>query len=141
MKLALFFKSHIESYTKKDGAVVNAHDDKRIAAVPHPSGKHKPGDPVFFPHPKKPGKNALGKYMGHRNGKSVVKHEQDGDKEYEVEHDKIAHARGVPKPPDPEASRRAGDYVRAEQKKEAERQAKSGEPKKRMFIIGDGVGP
>ena len=31
-KLALFFKSHIETYTRKDGSVVQAHDDKRQAA-------------------------------------------------------------------------------------------------------------
>lgn len=31
-KLALFFKSHVETYTKKDGTVVQAHDDKRQAA-------------------------------------------------------------------------------------------------------------
>ena len=27
-------KSHIEAYTRKDGAVVQAHDDKRVAAPP-----------------------------------------------------------------------------------------------------------
>ncbi len=27
--IALFFKSHVDTYTKKDGTVVQAHDDKR----------------------------------------------------------------------------------------------------------------
>lgn len=31
-KIALFFKAHVETYTRKDGAVVAAHDDKRPAA-------------------------------------------------------------------------------------------------------------
>ena len=30
-KLVLFFKSHIDAYTRKDGSVVHAHDDKRLA--------------------------------------------------------------------------------------------------------------
>jgi len=32
--LALFFKSHIDTFTRKDGSVVGAHDDKRQAAKP-----------------------------------------------------------------------------------------------------------
>lgn len=28
----LFFKSHVDTYTRKDGSVVRAHDDKRQAA-------------------------------------------------------------------------------------------------------------
>lgn len=30
-KAVLFFKSHIETYTRRDGTVVTAHDDKRKA--------------------------------------------------------------------------------------------------------------
>lgn len=131
-------KSHIDTYSRKDGAVVNAHDDKRLAAVPHPNGKHKPGDHVFFPHPKKPGNNALGTYKGHRGGKSVVEHE---GAEHDIDHDQIKHARGIPKPADPKASKEAGDHVRAEQEKERQRQQASGEPRKRVFIMGDRVGP
>lgn len=29
----LFFKSHVDTYTRKDGTVVQAHDDKRQAAA------------------------------------------------------------------------------------------------------------
>jgi hypothetical protein len=32
-------KSHIDQYTRKDGTVVQAHDDKRQAAQPHPVGQ------------------------------------------------------------------------------------------------------
>lgn len=188
----LFFKSHIDTYTRKDGTVVQAHDDKRTAAKdwrdeenwhsrmqgkmkthseaelryiikdareaaklayergndkkggqyedeahyaaqelhkrgegvreakakydaeqvqpkPHPNGKHKVGDQVFFPHPDKPGKNALGKYAGHRGGKSVIKH---GDKEVDVEHDQVKPARGVPKQADPAATSAAAHEFR-----------------------------
>lgn len=92
----LLFKSHIDTYTRTDGTVVQAHDDKRqaVEAKAHPSGKHQVGDQVFFPHPDKPGKNALGKYAGHRGGKSVIKH---GDKEVDVDHDQVKPARGIPK--------------------------------------------
>lgn len=30
--VVLFFKSHVDTYTRKDGTVVGAHDDKRTAA-------------------------------------------------------------------------------------------------------------
>ena len=30
--LALFFKAHVDTYTRKDGSVVEAHDDKRAPA-------------------------------------------------------------------------------------------------------------
>ena len=30
----LLFKSHVETYTRKDGTVVRAHDDRRAAAKP-----------------------------------------------------------------------------------------------------------
>lgn len=184
-KLVLFFKSHIDTYTRKDGSVVHAHDDKRQAAAKdwrdeenwhsrtqgkfktyseaqlhyvindageaakharamgndkkagqyedevhyahmelkkrsepvkqakakydaesslqpkdHPSGKHQVGSQVFFPHPDKPGKNALGTYAGHRGGKSVVKWDQGGGKHVDVDHDQIKAARGVPKKAD-----------------------------------------
>ena len=33
-KLALFFKSHVDTYTRKDGTVVQAHEDKRQAKAP-----------------------------------------------------------------------------------------------------------
>lgn len=177
--VVLFFKSHVDAYTRTDGTVVQAHEDKRQAAPKdwrdeenwhsrmqakmkthseaelryihkdateaaeigeksghdpkktgqyrdeahyaaqelhkrsagvreakakydaeqvqpkaHPSGKHSVGSQVFFPHPDKPGKNALGKYAGHRGGKSVIKH---GDKEVDVDHDQVKPARGIPK--------------------------------------------
>lgn len=31
---ALFFKAHVNTYTRKDGSVVEAHDDKRPSAAP-----------------------------------------------------------------------------------------------------------
>lgn len=105
-KPILFIKSHVDTYTKTDGAVVRAHDDKRkpIEQVPHPKG-YKPGQHVFFPHPdpKKKGKNGLGVYMGQRGGKSVVNHVH-GDTEHEVEHEHVKGARGIPKPADPDAT-------------------------------------
>lgn len=99
--IVLLLKSHIDTYTRHDGAVVQAHDDSRpIYAKPHPSGKHRHGDDVFFPHPdpKKKGKNALGTYMGHsEDGKSVVRHDQGGGKMYSMDHEHVKHARGIPK--------------------------------------------
>lgn len=43
MKPFLLIKSHIDTYTRKDGAVVAAHDDKRTAAAVDsaPPKKHK----------------------------------------------------------------------------------------------------
>lgn len=191
--IILLFKSHIDTYTRKDGTVVQAHDDKRQAAAKdwrdeenwhsrmqgkmkthseaelryiikdareaaklayergndkkggqyedeahyaaqelhkrgegvreakakydaeqvqpkaHPNGKHQVGDSVFFPHPDKPGKNALGKYAGHRGGKSVIKH---GDKEIDVDHDQVKPARGIPKKADPIATSAAAHEFR-----------------------------
>lgn len=104
MTIALFFKSHVDTFTRKDGSVVAAHDDKRPEAKPHPSGKHQVGSQVFFPHPDKPGKNALGTYAGHRGGKSVVKWDQGGGKHVDVDHDDIKAARGVPKKADANAT-------------------------------------
>jgi hypothetical protein len=37
---ALFFKSHIDTYTRKDGSVVQAHEDGRAAAQKKPK-KHE----------------------------------------------------------------------------------------------------
>lgn len=37
--IPLFFKAHVDTYTRKDGSVVPAHDDKRQAASA-PAGKH-----------------------------------------------------------------------------------------------------
>src|SRR4051812_39438200 len=104
MALILLLKSHVDTYTKHNGTVVSAYDDKRpIYAKPHPSGKHRHGDPVFFPHPdpKKNGKNALGAYVGHsEDGKqSVVRHDQGGGQMYAVDHDSVKYARGVPRSP------------------------------------------
>lgn len=94
-------QAHADTPTKDDAPAVQAYDESRpIYAKPHPSGKHRHGDDVFFPHPdpKKKGKNALGKYMGHSDdGKSVVKHEQGGDKMYAMDHEHVRHARGIPK--------------------------------------------
>lgn len=99
--IVLLLKAHVGAYTKGDGTLVQAHDDNRpIYARPHPSGKHKHGDQVFFPHPdpKKSGKNALGTYVGHsEDGKSVVRHDQGGGKMYATAHEHVKPARGVPK--------------------------------------------
>lgn len=84
----LFMKAHVGGYTRKDGVSVKAHEDRRRSA-------HKPGDNVMFPHPKKTGKKALGKFVGERNGKSVVSHDEHGEMEFD-HHDVVA-ARGVPK--------------------------------------------
>lgn len=109
---AALAKSHVEGYTRKDGTFVKEHDDKREAAkkpfgadhdgpqfkgehafpIAHPAG-HQPGDKVFFPHPKKPGKNGLGVYKGQKDGKSVIEHE---GKHHEVEHDQVKKPRGLP---------------------------------------------
>lgn len=100
--IVLFLKSHIDTYTKGDGTVVEAHDDSRVEAIPHPSGKYLPGNQVFFPHPdpKKKGKSAIGRYMGQANGKSVIKHEQGGGQMYRVAHEHVKAARGIPKQAD-----------------------------------------
>jgi hypothetical protein len=103
-KIVLFLKAHVEGYTRKDGTTVKPHDDRR------PGAKHKAGAHVFFPHPKKPGKKALGKFVGERNGKSVVRHDEHGEMEFD--HHEVTPARGVPKPADAEATRKAGEYVR-----------------------------
>lgn len=101
MKPVLFFsaherplvKSHVDQYTRADGTVVQAHDDNRVTAAPHPSGKHKPGDNVFFPHPEKAGKKALGAYVGQHNGQSIVQHPKYGARA--VPHEHVTGARGV----------------------------------------------
>lgn len=104
-------KSHVAGYTRSDGTFVGEHDDNRkaaVEAVPHPKG-HKPGAQVFFPHPQKPGKNALGKYKGTRNGKSVIEHATG---EHEIEHDQVKPARGVPKAADAAKTKEAGQALR-----------------------------
>lgn len=98
-------KSQVAGFTRSDGAFVKEHDNGRgagISAVAHPKG-HKVGANVYFPHPQKPGKKALGKYAGQRNGKSVIQHSTG---EHEVEHDQVKGASGVPKQADPVADRK-----------------------------------
>lgn len=117
-KVILFLKAHVDTYTRGDGTVVQAHDDSRpVYAKPHPSGKHAHGDQVFFPHPdpKKRGKNALGTYLGHsEDGKSVIRHDQGGGKHYVVEHGDVKPARGVPKPAEKkEMGPSFADYLRS----------------------------
>lgn len=115
---APLIKSMISGYTRADGSVVAAHTDSRQAAVnavAHPKG-HKPGANVFFPHPEKPGKNALGKYKGERGGKSVIEHSTG---EHEVAHDDVKAARGVPKQADPKKTAEAGQALRDLQAKHA----------------------
>lgn len=114
-------KSVVGSYTRGDGTFVKEHTDSRSAAainpVDHPAG-HKVGARVFFPHPKKPGKNGLGTYKGQRNGKSVIDHDTG---EHEVEHDQVKKPRGLPKSANtPEAMqsvREAGEALIALQAK------------------------
>lgn len=75
-KLHKLLKSHIDSYTRKDGTVVAAHDDKRVAAKPkdaHPDfGPHKVGDTVSYKGER--GSTRTGKVKGSRDGKVVVEH-------------------------------------------------------------------
>lgn len=93
-------KSHIDTYTRKDGAVVRAHDDKRQAAVddskfPDGPGRKgfKPGQHVTFPHPKKPGEKATGRFVGVRDGQSVVHHDEHG--ELKLDHADVTPDRGA----------------------------------------------
>jgi ribosomal protein L20 len=94
-------KSHINSFTRKDGSVVQAHDDKRQAAAPKPAaaeprlalpvkkaaaqakdalydkdqsglGPHKVGDAVSYKGER--GSTRTGKVKGSRDGKVVVEH-------------------------------------------------------------------
>jgi hypothetical protein len=81
-------KSHVDSYTRKDGVVVQAHDDKRAAApkaaggprlalpvktAGHPDlGPHKVGDTVSYKGER--GSTRTGKVKGVRDGKVVVEH-------------------------------------------------------------------
>lgn len=111
-------KAMVAGYTRSDGTAVAAHNDSRqsaIKAVPHPKG-HKVGAQVFFPHPEKPGKNALGKYKGERGGKSVIEHSTG---EHDVEHDHVKSARGVPKQADSKKTAEAGQALRDYQASEA----------------------
>lgn len=153
--IVLLLKSHVDTYTKKNGTVVGAHDDKRQAGGDwrdhenwhtrtmekmkthsddelrfihkdaneaadngekmgsKKSGqyrdeahyasdelgrrqrfKHATGDHVFFPHPEKPGKNALGRLKGMKDGKATI--DRDGT-EHVVHHADVKAARGIPK--------------------------------------------
>lgn len=117
---APLIKSMIAGYTKSDGTVVAAHSDNRqaaVKAVDHPKG-HKVGAQVFFPHPEKPGKNALGRYKGERGGKSVIDHSSG---EHDVEHDDVKGARGVPKQADAKKTAEAGQALRDLQASNAEK--------------------
>jgi hypothetical protein len=90
-------KAQVQAFVRKDGVQVGAHDNGRTAVnpIPHPKG-HQVGHPVMFPHPLKPGKKALGKYSGERDGQSVISHDTLGQQQ--VPHDQVFHARGVAKP-------------------------------------------
>ncbi|QNJ57422.1 hypothetical protein Dolphis_116 [Pseudomonas phage Dolphis] len=105
-------KAHVAGYTRSDGTFVSEHDDNRkaaVQAVPNPKG-HKPGANVYFPHPQKAGKKALGKFKGVRNGKSVIEHSTG---EHEVDHEHVKGASGVPKAADANKTKAAGDALRA----------------------------
>lgn len=106
----LFLKSHVDGYTRRDGAYVQPHEDKRQAARPtrlagdklgkvhylvHPKKGHVPGKNVMVPHPEHPDKKVLGKYMGQHEGESVVHHDKMGP--LLVHNDHVHPARGVPK--------------------------------------------
>jgi len=58
-ELGEMLKSHIDTFTRKDGSVVQAHDDKRVAAAPAPTefGVHhkdlKEGDHLYDKHGQK----------------------------------------------------------------------------------------
>jgi hypothetical protein len=89
----LLMKSQVGGYTKKDGTVVAAYNNK-VMANAHPQG-FAPGANVYHPHPQKPGKLGLGQYAGTtEDGKqSVVKH---GDQHYALDHEDVRAASGVP---------------------------------------------
>lgn len=106
---AELLKAHVDQYTRADGTVVQAHDDKRQAAqpAPPPLGAHAAPAPaakqpkdfaaganVYFPHPQKPGKQALGKFVGKSGDKSIVEHPQFGKLAFD--HGHVKAARGVP---------------------------------------------
>jgi hypothetical protein len=118
MKPIVLLKSHVGPYTKKDGTTVTGHE-RLVNLQAHPKG-YKPGQHVFFPHPEKKGKNGLGIYMGHRDGKSVVHHVhgEDGN-QHDVPHDDVKGARGIPKPADPAADA-AKNLERAQGKPKSE---------------------
>lgn len=84
----LLLKAHVDTYTRKDGSVVRAHEDKRRAAASgvHPHGI-KSGDPIMFEHPDR-GRRVAGTYVGVRDGQSVVRHSEDG--EFKVDHNAVS---------------------------------------------------
>ena len=110
----LLAKSQVAAFTRKDGVMVQAHDNGRQAAAPKPaSGGHPKGfgagQTVFVKHPQT-GKKTIATYQGAKDGKSVVQHDKLGT--LHVDHEHVTPARGVPKKADPAASRAAGDHVR-----------------------------
>lgn len=73
-------KAHVKGYTRSDGTFVAEHDDNRQAAQAKPTASKgvktkEVGDEVYFPHPDKPGKKAMGEVVGHtEDGKAVIRH-------------------------------------------------------------------
>lgn len=65
-----------------------------IQPYAHPDGILPAAD-IFFPHPDKTGKNALGKYLGQRDGKSVISW---NGSHRELDHHHVKRARGIPRP-------------------------------------------
>lgn len=106
-QLVLFLKSQVAGYTRSDGSIVK----------PHSRIQRKAGDRVYFPHPKKPGKKALGKYVGQDGEKDRVLHDEHGEMSFH--HSEVTGAAGVPKQASAAGSRDAGDAVRAEREKNA----------------------
>ncbi len=83
-------KSHIDAYTRKDGAVVQAHDDSRVAK------QFNPGDKVHFPNPhKSDGSSAEGVYVGKREGRHVISHQGE---EWEDDYPTLSDKPFGPKP-------------------------------------------
>lgn len=64
-------KAHIDTYTRKDGTVVQAHDDMRQSASGD-LGSHKIGDTVSYKGER--GSTRTGKVKGARDGKVIVEH-------------------------------------------------------------------
>jgi len=112
---SMLAKSQVAAFTRKDGVMVQAHDNGKQAAAPKPAAGAHPkgfsaGQTVFVKHPET-GKKTIAKYQGAKDGKSVVQHDKLGT--LHVDHEHVTPARGVPQRADPAASRAAGDDVRA----------------------------
>lgn len=88
-------KSHVDQYTRKDGTVVQAHDDKRVAAQPD-LGPHKAGDTVSYKGVR--GSTRTGTVKGSRDGKVVVEHAA-GYTELK-HHSELSAKPAAPVPPD-----------------------------------------